>query len=76
MTFGLSTNLNEAMTRALNEMVSWIQVLHGSRDRALALASAFVDLRITQVASPVWGVHVVLPPDALRPEPVADQHPR
>ncbi len=67
VTFGLSTNLNEAMTLALNDMVSWIQVLHGGpRARALALASATVDLRITQVASPVWGVHAVLPSGVLR----------
>jgi acetamidase/formamidase len=33
---------------------------------ALALASPTVDLRITQVANEVWGVHAVLPDSALR----------
>lgn len=67
VTFGLSTDLDEAMTLALDDMVTWVQALHGgSRARALALASAAVDLRITQVASPVWGVHAVLPLGALR----------
>ena len=55
VTFGLSTNLKEGMTPALNDMVSWIQVLYeGPRARTLALASATVDLRITQVTSLVW----------------------
>lgn len=69
VTFGLSSDLNEATTLALNDMITWIQALHGgSRERALAVASAVVDLRITQVASPVWGVHAVLPAGALRAE--------
>jgi acetamidase/formamidase len=32
----------------------------------LALASSVVDLRVTQVANGVWGVHAVLADDALR----------
>ena len=68
LTFGLSANLNEAVAQALSSMISWIQVLHPvNRATALALASAAVDLRITQVATPVWGVHAVLPASALRP---------
>lgn len=67
VTFGLSADLNEATEQALQAMLDWIQQLHGvTRTTALALASAAVDLRITQIASPVWGVHAVLPPTALR----------
>lgn len=67
ITFGLSTDLNAAAESALAGMLSWIEQLHGvDRSTALALASAAVDLRVTQIASPVWGVHAVLPPTALR----------
>ena len=34
---------------------------------ALAVASPVVDLRVTQVANQAWGVHAVLPHDAIRP---------
>jgi len=67
VTFGLSADLNEATMQAMESMLTWIQTLHNlDRPTALGLASACVDLRITQIASPVWGVHAVLPPDALR----------
>ena len=47
-------------------MLTWVQADHDvDRPTALALASACVDLRITQVATPVWGVHAVRPPGAL-----------
>jgi acetamidase/formamidase len=36
------------------------------RTTALALASPTVDLRVTQVANDVWGVHAVLPHGVLR----------
>jgi hypothetical protein len=32
----------------------------------MALASVAVDLRVTQVANQVFGVHAVLPPGAVR----------
>jgi acetamidase/formamidase len=35
------------------------------RDRALALASVVVDLRVTQIVNQVKGVHAVLADDAL-----------
>jgi acetamidase/formamidase len=35
------------------------------RPEALALASVLVDLRVTQIANGVHGVHAVLPPDAI-----------
>ena len=67
ITFGLSTDLNTATEEALAAMLSWIQHLHDvDRSTALALASASVDMHVTQIASPVWGVHAVLPPSALR----------
>jgi acetamidase/formamidase len=67
ITFGFNADLNEAMADALDAMVGWIQALHGlDKAPALALASTSVDLRITQVANQTWGVHAVLPPDALR----------
>ncbi|WP_236792822.1 acetamidase/formamidase family protein [Amycolatopsis sp. GM8] len=67
VTFGFSADLNEATGDALAAMVSWLQVLHDlDRPTALALASPSVDLRVTQIANGTWGVHAVLPRDAIR----------
>lgn len=61
ITFGFDANLNEAMADALDAMLTWMQCLYGlERSAALALASTAVDMRITQVANQVWGVHAVL----------------
>jgi acetamidase/formamidase len=38
---------------------------HLPRPQALALASLVVDLRVTQIANGVLGVHAVLPPEAI-----------
>jgi acetamidase/formamidase len=66
ITFGFNQNLNEAMTAALDAMLAWMQRLLGlQKVEALALASVVVDLRITQVANEVWGVHAVLPHGAI-----------
>ena len=66
ITFGFSADLNDATAQALNAMVSWLQLLYTvDRATALALASPVVDLRITQIANQVWGVHAVLPDGAL-----------
>ncbi|HEY2505792.1 MAG TPA: acetamidase/formamidase family protein [Streptosporangiaceae bacterium] len=66
ITFGFSPDLNEAMSDALAAMVTWLQAIWGvDRAAALALASACVDLRVTQVANQTWGVHAVLPSDAV-----------
>jgi acetamidase/formamidase len=47
-------------------MVDLMQREHGlGRDRALALASVCVDLRVTQVVNEAKGVHAVLRHDAL-----------
>jgi acetamidase/formamidase len=68
LTFGFDTNLDTAAAAALNAMLTWVEKLYAvTRTQALALASAVVDLRITQVANGVWGVHAVLADDALRP---------
>jgi acetamidase/formamidase len=62
ITFGFDADLNAAMGDALDAMVTWMQALFGlGRAAALALASTTVDLRVTQVANQVWGVHAVLP---------------
>jgi acetamidase/formamidase len=66
ITFGFHEDLNEAMAEALDAMLVWMQSfldLDGDNPKAtaLALASTAVDLRITQVANDIWGVHAVLP---------------
>ena len=67
ITFGFSKDLNEAMADALDAMLTWMQLRYGlDKAAALALASPVVDLRITQVANDVWGVHAVLPGGAGR----------
>jgi acetamidase/formamidase len=67
ITFGFSADLNEASAQALDAMLDWLGVLYDvDRTTALALASASVDLRVTQIANQVWGVHAVLAEGALR----------
>ena len=62
ITFGFSSDLNAATGDALDAMLTWLQALHDlDRASALALASACVDLRVTQVVNQTWGVHAVLP---------------
>ena len=66
ITFGFSSDLNQATIAALDAMLAWMQRLLGlQKVEALALASVVVNLRVTQVANEVWGVHAVLPHDAL-----------
>ncbi len=67
ITFGFDADLNEASAAALDAMLTWMQLDLGlDRPAALTLASVAVDLRVTQVANQVWGVHAVLPNGALR----------
>ena len=67
ITFGFDADLNEAMGEALDAMLTWMQVMYRlDRPTALALASPTVDLHVTQVANGVWGVHALLPIDAIR----------
>jgi acetamidase/formamidase len=66
ITFGFDADLNVATGDALDAMLTWLQLLHGlDRATALAVASACVDLRVTQVANTVWGVHAALAHDHL-----------
>jgi acetamidase/formamidase len=67
ITFGFSRDLNVAMGDALDAMITWMQSLYGlSKAAALAVASPTVDLRVTQVANDVWGVHALLRDGVLR----------
>jgi acetamidase/formamidase len=67
ITFGFDADLNVAMGDALDAMVTWMQLLFEvDKPTALALASTVVDMRVTQVANQVWGVHAVLPNGVLR----------
>jgi len=67
ITFGFDADLNAATADALAAMLTWMQALFGlERAAALALASASVDMRVTQVANGVWGVHAVLADDVVR----------
>jgi acetamidase/formamidase len=59
--------LNDATVQALESMFRLMEHLHKlSRLDAVALASIVVDLRITQIANGVLGVHAVLPHGAIR----------
>jgi acetamidase/formamidase len=67
ITFGFSPDLNTAMCDALDAMLSWLMAVYGlGKAETLALASPVLDLRVTQVANESWGVHAVLPADAIR----------
>ncbi|MDP4332617.1 acetamidase/formamidase family protein [Curtobacterium sp. A7_M15] len=66
ITFGFDQDLNTATAIALDRMVDWIASLHGiGRAEALAMASVAVSMRVTQVANRTWGVHALLPHDAI-----------
>lgn len=65
--FGFNEDLNLAAAEALNGIVEWIQEMHKvEKAEALALSSAVVDLRVTQIVNGVKGVHAVLPHGAIR----------
>ena len=64
---GLGDDLDEAAAEALDAMLDLMGALHGlGRAEAMALASVVVDLRVTQVANRVFGVHALLPRGAVR----------
>jgi acetamidase/formamidase len=68
ITFGFDADLNAATATALDRMVDWIAGLHDiTRAEALAMASVAVSMRVTQVANRTWGVHALLPHDAILP---------
>ena len=65
LTFGFDESLNIAAQTALDAMLDLMVEKHSvTRADALALASVVVDLRITQIANKVFGVHAVLPHNA------------
>ncbi|MCY1694222.1 acetamidase/formamidase family protein [Curtobacterium sp. SL109] len=66
ITFGFDADLNAATATALDRMVDWIAGTHDiTRAEALAMASVAVSMRVTQVANRTWGVHALLPHDAI-----------
>jgi acetamidase/formamidase len=65
--FGFSPDLNVAAADALDAMLAWLQPEFGlSKAGTLALASSVLDLRVTQVANETWGVHALLPWEAIK----------
>lgn len=67
VTVGVDEDLDEAAALAVDGMLHLMGREHGfDRRQALALASAVVDLRVTQLVNGVRGVHAVLPHDAIR----------
>lgn len=67
ISFGFHEDLNEATVQAMDGMLNLMGNLYDiNRVEAIALGSAVVDLRITQVVNGVKGVHAVLPHGALR----------
>jgi acetamidase/formamidase len=66
ITFGFDADLNEAMAVALDAMLGWMQKLYSlTKPEALAVASTTVSMRVTQVVNETWGVHALLPHDAI-----------
>ncbi len=66
LTMGLHEDLNEATFLALEGMVDLMRERYGfTTADALALASLVVDLRVTQIANGVLGVHALLPHGAI-----------
>ncbi len=64
---GFGDDLDEAAAEAVDAVLDLIGSLHGvGRSDALVLAGVAVDLRVTQVANRLFGVHAVLPHGALR----------
>jgi acetamidase/formamidase len=66
LTFGFDESLNLAAQTALNDMIGlMVEKFNVTRADAKALASLVVDMRITQIANKVFGVHAVLPHHAI-----------
>jgi len=62
MTMGLSADLDEAAKTATREMLDWIVEMKGlSREDAYMLASAAMDLVVTQVVDGTKGIHALMP---------------
>jgi acetamidase/formamidase len=66
VTMGFAENLDAAAARAMSSMLDVMSELYAlDRVHALALASAVVRLRVTQVVNGVRGAHAVLRDDAV-----------
>jgi len=62
MTMGLNPDLNIAAKMATREMLDWMVEMKGlKRDDAYFIASAAMDLRVTQVVDGTKGIHAMLP---------------
>jgi len=62
MTMGLHTNLDEATKIATRDMLDWLVEEKGlSREDAYMLASAAMDLVVTQVVDGTKGIHALMP---------------
>ena len=61
MTMGLNADLDEATKIATREMLDWIVEMKGSAAKTHMLASAAMDLVVTQVVDGTKGVHALLP---------------
>jgi len=69
LTLGFHENLNEASLIALEGMFDLMEEQYRlTRHQALGLASLVVDLRVTQIANRVLGVHALLPHGAIQQE--------
>ena len=67
ITLGFHEDLHEASLIALEGMLNLMEEHYQlPRSQALALASLVVDLRVTQIANDVLGVHALLPHGAIR----------
>lgn len=67
MTIGLDPDLNQAAKIATREMLNFIvESKHMSRDDALMLMSAAMDLHVTQIVDGTKGVHAMLPKAVFR----------
>ncbi len=62
MTMGLNADLDEAAKIATREMLDWLVEMKGlSREDAYMLASAAMDLVVTQVVDGTKGIHALMP---------------
>jgi acetamidase/formamidase len=66
ITFGFDADLNEAAAVALGAMLTWMEKIYSiSKAEAIAMASVAVSMRVTQIANGTWGVHALLPDEAI-----------
>jgi acetamidase/formamidase len=62
MTMGLHPDLDEAAKIATREMLDWIvEIKKINRDDAYMLASAVMDLVVTQIVDGTKGIHAFMP---------------